>query len=191
VLELKYLLLQVATEATAYWYLKTRGVEEVEIVAKPKWRAWTALHADAVKELAEAGMAEVLLRNVKSAHRHASGRHVAKAFELLEITPPAEVIEEISDGRGAMIHQATMFDEPQNAAEPYVRRVAIVRATLVALVARIVGYDGPINGWTSRPGHAYEPAGEWWPHDGAAAGALARRDYVCEGKLPRDGAGKA
>ncbi|HKO48567.1 MAG TPA: hypothetical protein VJV79_12635 [Polyangiaceae bacterium] len=180
-LELRYLLLQIATEALAFWYLKSKGVNEVEVVDHAVWRAWTKEHAGELRGLALVDMGEVLFKNVQNARRHASGRNVAKAFQLLSTPLPSEIVDEISDGRGAMIHQATMFEEPQGSADPYVRRVAIVRTALVALLARIVEYDGPISGWAGQPGREFDPAGsDWWSGRGEVALAAARRDYVCE-----------
>jgi len=180
-LELRYLLFQIATEALAFWYLKSEGVDEVEIVDKTVWRAWTKAHADELRGLALDDMGEILFKNVQNARRHASGRNVAKVFQLFKTTLPSEIVDEISDGRGAMIHQATMFDEPQDSADQYVRRVAIMRTALVALLARIVGYDGPITGWTAQQRREFEPAGkDWWPAGGVVASPAARRDYLCD-----------
>jgi hypothetical protein len=42
------------------------------------------------------------------------------------------------------------------------RRVALVRTMLVALVAMVAGYRGAINGWETGPmGYPLEPD-EWW-----------------------------
>lgn len=91
----------------------------------------------------------------------------------------AELDEE---GRGLIVHAAIMFKESQADVDAYLRKNAIVRTMLVALVAKVVGYQGAIIGWNHRPGHAYEePDTSWWPVDQAVRTA-ARRMYLVDAR---------
>ncbi|MGK4000727.1 hypothetical protein [Sorangium sp. So ce1024] len=65
--------------------------------------------------------------------------------------------------------EASLFGEGPEPG-PDERSTAILRTLLVALVARAVGYRGPISGW-ERPAsrRSYDPASSWWPVDGSAA----------------------
>jgi hypothetical protein len=81
-----------------------------------------------------------------------------------------------------IIHAAIMFKESQADVDAYLRKNAIVRTMLVALVARVVGYKGAIVGWNHPPGHAYsEPDPAWWPVDQAVR-AAAQRVYVVDAR---------
>ena len=88
----------------------------------------------------------------------------------------AELDEE---GRGLIVHAAIMFKESQADVDAYLRKNAIVRTMLVALVAKVVGYQGAIIGWTTgratptrsptlRGGLLTKPSGQqhvactWW-----------------------------
>jgi hypothetical protein len=77
-----------------------------------------------------------------------------------------------------------MFEDSQDSANPYVLRVAIVRTALVALLARIIGYDGEISGWTAQPGRPFEPASEHWWKLGENSAQAANTVYDVVREVP-------
>lgn len=164
--EARYLRLHVALEALAYWLMKAKQQEDAEVVDKPGWRAWVRTHEMEIRRLAKPGFEDLLFNNVKGAHRHPSGKLVALAFHEFGLDLTKEMTDELGNGRGGIVHRAVMFDESQPEVDAYLNRIAVVRTMLVALLSKIVGYRGPIQGWQRTPGHPFEPApSSWWSPD--------------------------
>ena len=134
--------------------------------------------------VASPGLGEALYAKITSVPaRRASSRVVEDAFALeqvaLQLTP--EMAAELEDGRGTIVHTATMFEQSQEHVDAYLSRIALVRTMLVALLARVVGYRGAIMGWSRRPGRPYHAAeATWWPVEPEARTA-AEQTYLIEG----------
>jgi hypothetical protein len=182
--ENSYLVLHVALEGFSYWLLGGDERPEPPLVDKPKWKAWLKLRADEIRGLATAKLGESLLNKIRSIPKRApSSRVVQDAFVSVGLTVTEEMAGELDEeGRSLIVHAAIMFKESQADVDAYLRKNAIVRTMLVALVAKVVGYQGAIIGWSHRPGHAYEePDRAWWPVDQAAR-AAARRMYLVDAR---------
>lgn len=182
--ENRYLVLHVALEAFAFWFLGGETGAEQPLVDKPKWRAWLKERRAEIEALAVPGQADSLFSKVTSIpRRRASSRVVQDAFAKpgIDLTMTEEMDRELDEeGRGRIVHAAIMFEESQADVDAYLRRIALVRTMLVALVARIVGYKGAILGWTREPGRPYSEADpSWWSVDDAARAEALKR-YIVE-----------
>ncbi len=187
----RYLHLHVALEAFAYWLLEQQPKDlEVPLVDKVKWRAWLKANEGAIKGVATPGMEATLFNNITSVPaRRASSRVVQDAFalEAINLTVTPEMAVELDDeGRGKIVHTAVMFEESQAEVDAYLDRIALVRTMLVGLIARVVGYDGAIAGWTHQPQRAHDEADPtWWPVSEATHQRALVRYLVTE---PAEGA---
>ena len=182
-----YLVLHVALEGFAYWLLGGDDRPEPPLVDKPKWRSWLDQHADEIKGLAATGRGDTLLNRIRSVPKRASSSRVVQdAFASVGLTVTEEMAGELDEeGRGLIVHAAIMFKESQADVDAYLRKNAIVRTMLIALVARVVGFKGAIIGWAHPPGHGYvEPDRHWWPVDEAVQ-AESRRMYVVDARTPQ------
>jgi hypothetical protein len=180
--ENRYLVLHVALEAFSYWLLGGNDRPEAPLVDKSRWRAWLKARADEITALAAPGLGTALLNRIRSIpKRAASSRVVEDAFTSVGLTLTDEMVAELDeDGRGRIVHAAIMFEESMADVDRYLRRIALVRTMLVALVARVVGYDGRILGWERSPGRPYDaPDPTWWPV-GEQARLAARRIYLAD-----------
>lgn len=181
--ENRYLVLHVALEAFAFWFLGGETGAEQPLVDKPKWKAWLKERRAEIEALAVPGQENSLFGKVTSIpKRRASSRVVQDAFAKpgIELELTEEMQSELDEeGRGRIVHAAIMFEESQADVDAYLRRIALVRTMLVALVARIVGYKGAILGWSREPGRPYsEPDASWWSVDDAAREAALKRYSV-------------
>lgn len=177
-LDADYLRLQVALEAFSYWILRLLKKGEQTIVKdKGTWKAWVADHAISIRELASPGFEKNLYDKVVGVYRLSSGRVVPSAFGLFDIQLTEEMQSEL-EARNVVVHQGVMAEEYD--VEREVRRIAMVRTLLVALVARSVGYSGAINGWElGAGGYPIEPS-PWWTVDEADREA-ANAVYLARG----------
>lgn len=183
-----YLRLHIALEAFAYWVLRTNGQSEQTVVkSKSEWKKWVKQHEPAIRALATSGFEDMLYNGVLGAYRHPSGRVVANAFLNYGTPLSPEMTAELTE-RGTIVHQGLMSPQGYDA-DRELRRIAIVRTMLVALLARVSGYGGSINGWdTGDQGYSLEPV-DWW-RASAADQELARQTFLAIEKIDTTGDSK-
>jgi hypothetical protein len=166
-----YLLAQVALEAFSGAILeRIRGV----LVKTPaEWLKWVDAHAAAIGAHAvDDAAAATLVNKVKSAQHAPSGDKVELALAQLGIEVPPAVIREVRR-RSYSAHQFVMADEGTTPIQDMADRLALVQTVLVAVIAKHVGYEGPIVGWEMANGRFTVPV--WWPWKRLPA---ARRQYL-------------
>jgi hypothetical protein len=177
-LDADYLRLQVGLEAFAYWMLRLTSQDERMVVTdKVAWKKWVKDNAAAIRALAAKGFEESLLQKVMGVYRLSSGRVVPSAFLAYDLPLTEELAAEL-ERRDVVVHQGLMAPEGYDA-DRDLRRVAMIRSLLVALMARAVGYNGAINGWElGKLGHAIAPIGWWGVTENEQE--LARKRYVAD-----------
>jgi hypothetical protein len=176
-----YLVLHVALEGFSYWLLGGDERPTPPLVDKAKWKTWLRSHGDEIKDLAAPGEGQRLLDRIGSIPKRApSSRVVQDAFAALGLTVTDEMAGELDeDGRGLIVHAAIMFKESQADVDSYLRKNALVRTMLIALLARVVGYRGAIVGWEHPPGRGYaDPPSTWWAVDDAVRSEARRMHHV-------------
>jgi hypothetical protein len=181
----RYLVQHVGLEAFAYWLLKADGDDAPALVDKARWSAWLKESKDTIRSLAAPGFAETLYSKVTSIPaRRASSMVVEVAFQRYGLSVHAEMAEELENGRNTVVHTAVMFEERREDVNDYLRRIAIVRTMLTALVAKVVGYQGAILGWERDYRRPYKEAdASWWAVNPVAREA-ALQFFNIEGSLP-------
>jgi hypothetical protein len=171
----RYLAFHVALESFAYRVLQASSVAQGPLVDRAKWRAWLAESKERIQSLAAPGQAETLFSKITSIPaRRAASRVVEDAFLTFGVPITPEMALELEEGRGRIVHTASMFDQRQEDVDAYLSRIAVVRTMLVALVAKVVGYQGAILGWTKEDGRPYDEADPaWWTVDDEAKRAAS------------------
>ncbi|WP_437659773.1 hypothetical protein [Sorangium sp. So ce1182] len=106
---------------------------------------------------------------------------IRAAFSAVGLTLQPEMDRAITSAA------SSVFGE-DDVARPDGRCTAILGSVLVALVAKAVGYDGPICGWETSPSEdSCVPAGEWWPVGRSAGDRVGRFSADAPGtRGPRD-----
>lgn len=162
-LDIAYMRLQIALEAFAFWVLKSKGDAKERLVEDLKeWEKWVRNHKTDIYKHARKGiddatskkLADDFYIKVKTAGKHASGVRTAEAFALFGLETTEAMDEEISL-RNPVVHKMMMVDGEYDIHRESAR-VGMVRALLVALVAKVVGYQGDIGG------SKYLDGGKWW-----------------------------
>lgn len=146
------------------------------LVSNPKqWEAWVEMHSDEIGNFARDGKGDKLIHKVKSAMNSPSSRYIEDAFVQHKLDLDSEMRKEIK-GRNKAVHEARMYNGKLQEAgvEVQVQRRDRVRTMLAALVARVVGYGGPLVGWN---GGEQQPPPSWWSVDEGAR-PLARTLYL-------------
>ncbi len=187
-LDFDYLRLQVALESVAFWILKHQGGEEPKIVRdEKKWEDWVKKNEAEIRSHACDGFEDNLYLNVKKIWRLPSGRVIRTAFERLGMSLIGDMNNEMK-GRNDIVHQGLMAPGGYEI-DRDLRRVAIVRTMLVALIAKASGYGGAINGWElGLHGRPLEAPAEWWrtlDEDQALASQSYFAEEVIPGSLPK------
>ncbi|WP_242344372.1 hypothetical protein [Anaeromyxobacter terrae] len=156
-----YLKLQVALEALSSPY--ARGGQPQLVKDRDEWNAWVDEHADAIRShAAGAGDSEKLLSKVKAAANRPTTDTVERAFATLALTLPPEASTEIRQ-RNVSAHRFLMNkpDADRDLLRDW-NRVRMIRALLVAVFAKSIGYSGPIGGWERDALGGPRPA-PWYP----------------------------
>lgn len=177
-LDFDYMRLQIALEAFAFWLLRQRSQgDPMDVRDKDAWEKWVRDNKAAIRAHAIEGREDALVQKVKGACRLASGNVVPSAFSTYGIKLTKELREELR-GRDIVVHQGLMAPEGYDA-DKDLRRVALVRTMLVALIARSVGYGGAINGWEiGARGYPMEQQ-DWWQVSNDDR-VLAQRRFIAE-----------
>lgn len=160
-LDADYLRVQVGVEAFAYWLLRlANGSERMVVRDKAVWKKWVKENSAAIRALAVEGFEESLYQKVMNVYRLSSGRVVPSAFLEYGLPLTKELVLEL-EGRNDIVHQGLMAPEGYDEGRE-LRRIAMIRTLLVALVSKAVRYDGAINGWdVGKFGYPLVPS-EWW-----------------------------
>lgn len=169
--EARYLFLHVGLEAFAYWLLKSTTPEEVPLVDKPKWSAWLKNRREEIRGLGLPGREDAVFSKITSiAKRPPSSTVVERAMTSVGLALTPEMLTELEEGRGGIVHVGVMFEERREDMNDYLQRIAIVRTMLAGLLSRVVGYDGALVGWTKKQDRDYDNADpSWWPMPAVAA----------------------
>lgn len=179
-LDSDYMRLHIALEAFAYALLKTDDDERVDVKDRKAWKKWVKNNEPDIRAHAVDGRQDALYNKVMAAARLSSGKVVPRAFAECGLSLTEDMRKEL-EGRDFVIHQGLMSPGGY-VVDRDVKRVALVRTMLVALVARAVGYGGAINGWEiGRLGRPIEPQG-WWSVT-AADRDKAQVAFVAEERL--------
>ena len=178
-MEGSYTSLQVALEAFAY-EVRTAQTRDPLVADSGRWTDWVASVEDHVRTLAAEGKADKLIRKLKSSTpQPPAGEVVEEAFEQFQI-PFTDAMSVEIRGRHKAVHAATMFKgaPAEIDVERQAHRLALLRSMLVALVAKVVGYSGPIVGWERNETRRWgPPPPTWWPPaEAAQTGTLQRFD---------------
>ncbi|WP_394822287.1 hypothetical protein [Pendulispora albinea] len=155
-----YLKAQVALEAYSKSLIrKTAG----HLVASEKaWRGWVTEVEHTVRSHAvDEKSAGILLGKVRSAMYAPSSTSVPSALSMLGLAVPKAVLDEVKL-RNIAAHEFVMSRKQEQRIETDLPRLRMVQALLGALVARAVGYSGPVLGWTEDQ-MGYRNELQWWP----------------------------
>lgn len=157
-----YMRLQVALEAFAYWLLQHENHGEREDVKdKEEWKKWVKHNRDDIRAFAVEGREDALYQKVMTAYRFSSGKVVPSAFAAKGLALTQEMANELK-GRDTVVHQGLMAPNGYEV-ERDLRRVALVRTMLIALIAKAADYCGAIRGWdVGSQGHPIEAPSGWW-----------------------------
>ncbi|WP_438041532.1 hypothetical protein [Sorangium sp. So ce128] len=160
-LDFDYMHLQIGLEAFAFWLLKQRGQgDPLDVKSKDAWEAWVRENKESIRVHAVEGREDALVMKVKGACRLASGNVVPSAFLAYGLNLTKNLRGELR-GRDIVVHQGLMAPNGYDTVAD-LRRVALVRTMLVALVGLAAGYRGAINGWeVGGLGYPIEQQ-EWW-----------------------------
>ena len=181
-LDFDYMRLQIGLEAFGFWRLHQQSQgDPLDVNDRDAWEAWVRENKTAIRAHAKEGREDALVSKVKGACRLASGNVVPSAFLAYGLKLTKELRAELR-GRDVVVHQGLMAPTGYDV-ETDLRRVALVRTMLVALVARAVGYGGAINGWdVGELGYPVEQQ-DWWEVTEAAR-ISASRTFIAEEEDP-------
>lgn len=157
-IHVSYLLVQIALEALSTDIVRPKtGV----LVADPKkWVAFVRKHEAEIRSLAiEKGAAQKLVNKVLSAQQAPSTDRVLAALRHFDLEVPPAVLAEVAR-RNSSAHQFVMAKESTADVQELADRLALVQTLLVAIVAKHIGFKGPIIGWEWVRGRHKIP--EWW-----------------------------
>jgi hypothetical protein len=175
-LDLAYLAGQVGLEAFAF-KIVGKAAPHALVKDTSAWSKWVNANKGAISDHAlDADAGRKLLGKVVNAHQAPSSDRVEAALRHYALDVPDEVVEEIMQ-RSQAVHEYLMSGrEPVRDLLKDVDRRDTVLTLLAALVAKYVGFDGPIVGWERADGGGREVP-PWWPHRGEGA---RRVRFVCE-----------
>jgi hypothetical protein len=162
----RYLLAQVALEAIAKKVIpKSNAGSLVKNVRA--WHAWIkSADAEIRKHASDEESARILLNKLKdNVPQRPSGEAVLAALEHYGLKVPEEALKEIGL-RNPSVHGFVMFKDEMPDANELLKRIAIIQTLLVALLAKYVGYSGPIVGWQLDDAR-WPTVPDWWPKEDA------------------------
>ena len=157
----------IGTEAIAGWLLKTGKIPRQEkslLVKDPdRWKNWVQNHRKEICELAkDASSTQKLYDKVLSAADKRESK-VEKVFRGLDLPWTAEM-EDVQDIRHLAAHEGIIAE---NEGRNYTRdreRIGHIKTMLTALIAKIIGYDGPIADRSKTSFNiGIDKRPDWWP----------------------------
>jgi hypothetical protein len=176
-----YLKLHVALEAVCGGIPGSDG-DQVIVKDSKAWTRWVRkIEAEIRQHALAPEWEEALVGKVHLAKMLPSSSTVADA--LARLTPPLVLCETaLAELRKRNIpaHYYVMNKRRDYVVDRDVGRIDLLKTVLVAVCARLAGYDGPICGWLPRAGDLWRPPPSWWPAKGRRPSPIA---YYCERAL--------
>lgn len=158
-IHVSYLLVQIALEALCAEIVRpTSGVLVSDV---KKWLGFVKEHEAEIRSFAtSADAADKLVKKVNSAQQAPSTDRVAAALRHFDLHVSKEEANEVAR-RSSAAHRYVMAAESTADSQDLADRLATVQTLLVAIIAKYVGYTGPIIGWEWIRGRHKIP--DWWP----------------------------
>lgn len=125
-----------------------------------RWHDWVDSHAEALFGLAKPNLGPLLLASLKHAAFPANSVLVRNALDRSGISRLPELDDAIDAASEVLVDTLPKGRD-------YFKIVARLRTMTVALIAKTIGYAGPISGWAKKdPFYFYSSADEsWWTVD--------------------------
>ncbi|AKT37339.1 uncharacterized protein CMC5_014720 [Chondromyces crocatus] len=153
-----YLLVQVGLEALCSQLVAANT--HVLVKDSKTWKHFVDEHKSQILEHAiDEDAGRKLLGKVLNAHQAPSSDRVLTALKHFALNIPQVAISEIKR-RNAAAHQFVMAKESTARCQELADRLAIVQTLLIAVIAKYLGFDGPIVGWEWAQGRRKVP--DWW-----------------------------
>jgi hypothetical protein len=179
-----YLKAQIALEAFCGLIVGKR--EQTVLVKDSKaWIAWVESTKEVIQAHAtDAEAGKKLLGKVISAQNRPTTDTVEDGLERLQLAVPKDLLKEVAK-RNTVAHRYLMNQADPRDIQADVYRLDRIKTLLAAVVARVVGYDGPITGWErDETGWPIDP--DWLPKPVDTSRALEH--FVCERERPAESA---
>jgi len=167
-IDMRFLQAWVGTEALAGWMLRSRMVSgppgALLVGDVEAWRQWVVKHQAEITAFSAIGSGDRLFQKVMSAAAKATSK-VEKVF-IASGLPWTEEMDDVQDIRNVVAHAAVIAPIADRDWRRDRRRVGLMQTMLVALLARVIDYDGPI---ADRSETCFTPTGNdrpgWWSSD--------------------------
>ena len=163
-LESKFLHAWIAAESLAGWAIRERKLQyggPAPLVDKPTWHAWVNSRESEIRAQALPGMDQQLVDRVRRLERDTPST-VERVFLGEGLGWTAEH-QDVYKARNQVAHEGSLIGRGTRNWDRDRERIGLAQTLLTALIARLVGYDGPISDRSktifSVSDHA-EPA--WW-----------------------------
>lgn len=143
------------------------GERAALVATREPWDGWIAGNRGQIEELAVRGLADELMTAIRRCEQPGEASLIRMALSRVGL--------EITDGMEAAIDAAVGQLSGGRAEERSARQRGVyLRTLLVALLAKKIGYGGPICGWEDRAPHLSDlPADpSWWKVDGSVTAEL-------------------
>lgn len=169
-----YLLAQVALEALCH---AIGPKPEPRIRDTTAWHRYVEEQTETIRSHLKVDEGEDHLASVVGLLKHVlpampASKRVQLTLSHLGIQAPEDAIREVKK-RGQVAHTFLMAKESTASGDELYRRLEIIQTLLVAVIAKHVGYDGPILGWDWSKGR--RKIADWWPYNLDGEG---RRHYL-------------
>lgn len=138
-----YLKLWAAIDNLCSDLLRDRGIQETLVRDGQAWNLWAQTQATAATAFASEGNASRLADNIRLAARPTDDQLVEIAFDQVGLTLLPEMATVLRERRGVILKGLSVSGELARV-PAIVHRLAIVRCMLVALIARLAKYSGPL-----------------------------------------------
>ncbi|XXX74059.1 hypothetical protein WMF30_41075 [Sorangium sp. So ce134] len=157
------------------------GDKALQTADKQRWNRWFAQHRGMLAARKGPALSAELLASLQRAEQGRASALIRAAFAEVRLTPLDEIDAALSSAEAYLLGEDTK-------ARPDGRIAAILQTVLVALVAKAVGYKGPICAWERSPAEPSDaPSRPWWPAERSAGERIKR--FVAHArarKMPRD-----
>lgn len=162
-----YLHLQVGLEAFAGKIMNIDKLSTTEpLLNKDEWKKWVKARRTEIVAFVIKDLQESYFQKIATAYKYFVKQVVPTVFKYYGLQLTEQMKREL-DRRDYIVHQLTMVmddEESQEVEFDEELSTAVVRTMLVALVAKVVGYWGPIFGWQTNTDGSYALVDEaWWP----------------------------